>query len=124
MRAAPDGFHRLDDEARVSSQLPELLNKKSNYRRRVATGNSSSSTEENVRFWIDAAAPASCPAMRWIVGGKAAQGCAASPSQMGRFETQWFAAPENLSAIADLSGQWIDLVHGRRPPRSIVLDAR
>ena len=25
------------------------------------------------------------PAMRWIVGGKAAQGCAASPSQMGRF---------------------------------------
>src|SRR5262249_43527619 len=28
------------------------------------------------------------PAMRWIVGGKAAQGCAASPSQMGRFETQ------------------------------------
>ena len=62
------------------------------------------------------------PAMRWIVGGKAAQGCAASPSQMGRFETQWLAAPENLSALADLSGQWIDLVHGRRPPRGIVLD--
>ena len=62
------------------------------------------------------------PAMRWIVGGKAAQGCAASPSQMGRFETQWLAAPENLSALASLSGQWIDLVHGRRPPRGIVLD--
>jgi len=62
------------------------------------------------------------PAMRWIVGGKAAQGCAASPSQMGSFETQWLAAPENLSAIADLSGRWIDLVHGRRPPRGIVLD--
>jgi hypothetical protein len=62
------------------------------------------------------------PAMRWIVGGKAAQGCAASPSQMGRFETQWLAAPQNLAALADLSGQWIDLVHGRRPPRSIVLD--
>ena len=56
------------------------------------------------------------PAMRWIVGGKAAQDCAASPSQMGRFETQWLAAPENLSALADLSGQWIDLVHGRRHP--------
>ena len=55
------------------------------------------------------------PAMRWIVGGKAAQGCAASPSQMGRFETQWLAAPANLSALANLSGQWIDLVHGRRP---------
>jgi hypothetical protein len=63
------------------------------------------------------------PAMRWIVGGKAAQGCAASPSQMGRFETRWLAAHENLSALADLSGQWIDLiVHGRRPPGGIVLD--
>ena len=62
------------------------------------------------------------PAMRWIVGGKAAQVRAASPSQMGRFETQWLAAPENLSALSDLSGQWIDLVHGRRPPRGIVLD--
>jgi hypothetical protein len=28
------------------------------------------------------------PAMRWIVGGKAAHGSAASPSQMGRFETR------------------------------------
>jgi hypothetical protein len=62
------------------------------------------------------------PAMRWIVGVKAAQGRAASPSQMGRFETQWLAAPSNLSALADLSGQWIDLVHDRRPPRGIVLD--
>jgi DDE family transposase len=53
------------------------------------------------------------PAMRWIVGGKAAQGRAASPSQIGRFETQWFAIPANLSALADLSGQRIDLVHGR-----------
>src|SRR5215475_9658692 len=59
------------------------------------------------------------PAMRWIVGGKAAHSCAASPSQMGRFETRWLAAEKNLSAIADLSGQWIDLVHGRRPSRSI-----
>jgi hypothetical protein len=39
------------------------------------------------------------------------QGCA---SQMGRFETQWLAAPENLSALADLSSQWIDLVYGRQ----------
>ena len=62
------------------------------------------------------------PAMRRIVGGHAAHGCAASPSQMGRFETQWLAAPENLSALADLSGRWIDLVHARRPPRGILLD--
>ena len=42
------------------------------------------------------------PAMRWIVGGKAAQRSAASPSQMGRFETQWLAAPKNFAALADL----------------------
>jgi hypothetical protein len=62
------------------------------------------------------------PAMRWIIGGRVAQGSAASPSQMGRFETRWLAASENLSALADLSGRWIDLVHGRRPPHGIVLD--
>jgi hypothetical protein len=56
--------------------------------------------------------------MRWIVGGKAVVGSAASPSQIGRFETQWLATDKkNLSALADLSGQWIDLVHGRRPQR-------
>jgi Transposase DDE domain group 1 len=43
-------------------------------------------------------------------------------ARWGRFETQWLAAPENLSALANLSGQWIDPVHGRRPPRGIVLD--
>ena len=62
------------------------------------------------------------PAVRWIVGGKAASVAAASPSQMGRFETRWLTAQKNLSALADLSGQWIDRVHGRRPPRGIVLD--
>ena len=29
---------------------------------------------------------------------------------------------KNLSALADLSGRWIDLVNGRRPPKGIVLD--
>jgi len=62
------------------------------------------------------------PAMRWVVGGKAASGAAASPSQMGRFETRWLTAERNLAALADLSGQWIDRVHARRPPRGIVLD--
>ena len=45
------------------------------------------------------------PAMHWIVGGKAASGCAASASQMERFETRWLSAEKNLSALADLSGQ-------------------
>ena len=62
------------------------------------------------------------PAMRWIIGGKAAHGRAASPSQMGRFETRWLTVEKNLLALADLSGRWIDIVHGRRPPKGIVLD--
>jgi hypothetical protein len=62
------------------------------------------------------------PAMRWVVGDRAIQGAAASASQMGRFETEWLTRPENLSALADLPGRWIDGVHRRRPPRIIVLD--
>jgi hypothetical protein len=62
------------------------------------------------------------PAMRWLVGGKTASASAASPSQMGRFETRWLTADKNLSALADLSGQWIDRVHDRRPAKGIVLD--
>ena len=54
------------------------------------------------------------PAMRWIVGGNAAHGSAASPSQMARFETRWLTVEKNLFALADLSGRWIDIVHGRR----------
>jgi hypothetical protein len=45
------------------------------------------------------------PTMRWIVGGKAASGAAASPSQMGRFEIRWLTAERNLAALADRSGQ-------------------
>jgi hypothetical protein len=62
------------------------------------------------------------PAMRWIVGGKATSGNAASASQMGGFETRWLTAEKNLPALADLAGQWIDRVHARRPPRGVVLD--
>lgn len=62
------------------------------------------------------------PAMRWIVGGRATHGSAASPSQVDRFETQWLATDTNLAGLIDLSGQWIELVHRRRPPRGIALD--
>src|ERR1700688_3622857 len=59
------------------------------------------------------------PAMRWIVGGRGSHSCQAPPSQMGRCEGQWLPAEKNLLALADLSGQWIDRVHARRPPRGI-----
>jgi Transposase DDE domain group 1 len=62
------------------------------------------------------------PAMRWVVGGDAPMGRGASASQMGRFETEWLVQPENLAALADLPGQWIEAVHQRRQPKIIVLD--
>ena len=62
------------------------------------------------------------PAMRWIVGGKAVERGGASTSQMGRFETELLANNENLAALADLSGMWIDRVHDHDPPRRVVLD--
>jgi hypothetical protein len=40
-------------------------------------------------------------------------GQAAPTSQMGRFETKWLARPENLAALTDLPGLWIDAVHKR-----------
>jgi Transposase DDE domain group 1 len=61
------------------------------------------------------------PAMRWVVGDRAIDGSAASASQMGRFETKWPSRPANLTALADLPGQWIDKVQRRRP-KTIVLD--
>src|ERR671939_720256 len=62
------------------------------------------------------------PALRWIVGGRAVTQTAASASQMGRFETEVMTQAKNLAALTDLSGQWIDRVHGRRPVKIIVLD--
>ena len=62
------------------------------------------------------------PAMRWIVGGRAVAKAAASTSQMGRFETEFLATDENLAALTDLSGQWIDGVHERHRPKTVVLD--
>jgi hypothetical protein len=62
------------------------------------------------------------PAMRWVVGDRAITGSAASASQMGRFETKWLSRPANLTTLTDLPGQWIDRVHQRRPPKTIVLD--
>ncbi len=62
------------------------------------------------------------PAMRWIVGGHTIKGRAASTSQMGRFETELLATDENFAALTELSGAWIDKVHDRRPPKTIILD--
>ena len=62
------------------------------------------------------------PAMRWIVGGQAVAKQAASASQMGRFETEFLASDDNIAALTDLSGAWIDRVHDRKPPKDMILD--
>ena len=62
------------------------------------------------------------PAMRAIVDRKGLDRRAASTSQMGRFETEWLATEENLAALTNLSGIWIDRVHDRKTPKMIVLD--
>ena len=60
--------------------------------------------------------------MRWIVGGRAVGKQAASASQMGRFETEFLATDDNIAALTDLSGAWIDRVHDRKPPKDVVVD--
>ena len=60
------------------------------------------------------------PVMRAIVERKWLDGMAASSSQIGRFETAWLAREDNLAALTDLSGAWIDRV--RSGSKTIVLD--
>ena len=45
------------------------------------------------------------PVMRQVVGGRAVDAQAASASQMGRFETETLALPENRAALAYLNGR-------------------
>jgi hypothetical protein len=62
------------------------------------------------------------PVMRQVVGGRAVDAQAASATQMGRFETETLALPENRAALADLNGTWIDRFHDRNGLKYIVLD--
>ena len=62
------------------------------------------------------------PAMRALVGHREVLRHAASTSEMARFETQMLATEENLKALADLSGLWVDRVHERAELKTLVLD--
>jgi hypothetical protein len=62
------------------------------------------------------------PVMRQIVGGRAVEQQAASASQMGRFETEVLTTAENLAALADMPGRWIDRHHAAKPLHWITLD--
>jgi len=60
------------------------------------------------------------PVMRAIVDRRGLDRSAASSSQIGRFETAWLAGDDNLTALTDLSGVWIDRARGG--VKSIILD--
>ena len=64
------------------------------------------------------------PAMRHVVGGRAAQADneAASTSVVGRFETEPLSQRHNLTALMNLSSQWIDKAHQHKPLRELILD--
>jgi len=62
------------------------------------------------------------PVMRHVVGGRAADRRAASTSQVSRFETDVLVHPDNLAALMNMPGQWVDLVGQRRPIRKLILD--
>jgi hypothetical protein len=62
--------------------------------------------------------------MRHLVGGRATRPgkCAASTSEVGRFETEIISTPSNLTSLMDLSGRWIDKVHQRMPLKKLIID--
>ena len=60
------------------------------------------------------------PVMRAIVDRGGSGGAAASSSQIGRCETERLASDDNLAALSDLSGAWID--RARYGSKTIVLD--
>ena len=60
--------------------------------------------------------------MRQVVGGRAKEKEAASTSEMSRFETEMLSSRENLTALMNLSGTWIDSVYECAPLDKLILD--
>jgi hypothetical protein len=56
------------------------------------------------------------PAMRWVVGDRAITGCAASASQMGRFETKWLSRLENPSCSTSIRARARPMVSRKAVP--------
>jgi hypothetical protein len=62
------------------------------------------------------------PAMRRVVGGRAKEREAASTSEMSRFETEMLSSGQNLTALMNLSGTWIDRVQECVPLDKLIMD--
>jgi len=52
--------------------------------------------------------------MRHVVGGHAVDRHAAFTSQVARFETDVLYHPDNIAALMNMPGQWVDWVRQRR----------
>ena len=62
------------------------------------------------------------PDMRRRVGGRTKEKEAASTSELSRFETEMLSSRENLTALTDPSGTWIDLIQECVPLDRLILD--
>ena len=60
--------------------------------------------------------------MRLVVGERAHEHHAASTSQVSRFETEILTQSENVDALMNLPGQWVDRVHRHKPIHALILD--
>ncbi len=58
-----------------------------------------------------------------VVGGRAVERSAASTSLMSRFETEILTQPENLEALMNLPGIWVDRVHKGTPLKQVILES-
>ncbi len=61
------------------------------------------------------------PVIRQVVG-RAITRTAASTSQVGRFETEVLAHPNNLATLMAIPWAWVDRVRERRPMKTLILD--
>ncbi len=62
------------------------------------------------------------PVMRHVVGGRAVDRKAASTSEVGRFETDVLRHEDNLAALMNMPGQWVDRIRQRRAIKKLILD--
>ena len=61
------------------------------------------------------------PVIRQVVSGRAVDRRAASTSQMAHFETEVLTQPQNLSALMDLHGKWVNGVRQTKPNKTFIL---
>ena len=62
------------------------------------------------------------PTMRRITGKKIDRKNAASANTMGRFETQMLSVKDNLQALSEVNGQWVERALEKTTHRRIILD--